>query len=97
MSLTGITKYFDQNSKERNLSGNWNQEEGAKKSKEGSLKTSRASDIPDEVLTESLKSPYCVNILLSCIKTVEKQITKVVEIRRKCRKDSLKAKSNLQN
>ena len=97
MSLAGITKYFNQNSKERDLSGNWNQEEAAKKLKEGSLNTSRASDIPDEMLTESLKSPDCVNILLSCIKTVEKQITKVVEIRRKCRKDSLKAKSNLQN
>ena len=55
MSLTDITKYFDRNSKKRDLSGNSNQEEGAKKLKEGSLNTSRDSDIPDEVFTESLK------------------------------------------
>ena len=58
MSLTDITKYFDQNSKKRDLSGNSNQEEDAKKLKEGSLNTS----IPDEVFTESLKSPDCVKI-----------------------------------
>ena len=34
MSLTDITKYFDQNSKNRDLSGNSNQDEGAKKMKE---------------------------------------------------------------
>ena len=34
MSLTDITKYFDRNSKKRDLSGNSNQEEGAKKMKE---------------------------------------------------------------
>ena len=55
MSLTDITKYFDRNSKKRDLSGNSNQEEGAKKLKEGSLNTSRDSDIADEVFTESLK------------------------------------------
>ena len=62
MSLTDITKYFDRNSKKRDLSGNSNQEEGAKKLKKGSLNTSRASDIPDEVFTASLKSPDFVNI-----------------------------------
>ena len=59
MSLTDIAKYFDQNSKKRDVSGSLNQDEGAKKS----LNTSRTSDIPEEVLTESLKLPDCVNIL----------------------------------
>ena len=72
MSLADITKYFDRNSKKRDLSGNLNKEEGAKKLKEGSLNTGRTSDIPDEIFTESLKSPGCVNILFSCIKNVEK-------------------------
>ena len=72
MSLTDITKYFDQNSKKRDLSGNSNQEERVEKLKEGSLNASRTSDIPDEVFTESLKSPDSVNILFSCIKNVEK-------------------------
>ena len=43
----------------------------AKKLKDGSLNTSRASGIPDEVFTENLKSSDCVNILFSCIKNVE--------------------------
>ena len=79
MSLTDITKYFNRNSEKRDLSGNFNQEEGAKKLKEVSLSTSRASDIPDEVFTESLKSLDCGSILFSCIKNVEKQITQIFE------------------
>ena len=79
MSLTDIIKYFDRNSKKRDLSGNSNQKEGAKKLKEGSLNTSRASDIPDEVFIESLKSPDYVNILFNCIKNLEKQTTKIHE------------------
>ena len=55
MSLTDITKYFDRNSKKRDLRGNSNQEEGAKKLK-GSLNTSRANDIPKKAFTQSLKS-----------------------------------------
>ena len=79
MSLTDITKYFDRNSKKQDLSGNLNQEECAKKLKEGSLNSSRARDIPDEIFTKSLKSPDCVNILFSCIKNAEKQITQIFE------------------
>ena len=79
MSLTDITKYFDRNSKKQDLSGNLNQEEGAKKLKEGSLNSSRARDIPDEIFTKSLKSPDCVNILFSCITNVKKQITQIFE------------------
>ena len=56
MRLADITKYFDGNSKKRDLSDNSNQEESSKKLKDGSLNTSRASDIPDEVFTENLKS-----------------------------------------
>ena len=57
MSLTDITKYFDRNSKKQDLSDNSNQEKSSKKLKDGSLNTSRVSDIPSEVFTESLKSP----------------------------------------
>ena len=70
MNLTDITKYLDRSSKKRDLSDNSNQEESSKKLKDGSLNTSNASDILDEVFTESLKTPDCVNILLSCIKNV---------------------------
>ena len=79
MSLTDITKIFDRNLKKQDISGTSNQEECAKKLKEGSLKTSRASNFQGEVFTESLKSSDCVNILFSCIKNVEKQITQIFE------------------
>ena len=72
MSLTDITKYFDRNSKKRDLSDNSNQEESSKKLKDGSLNTRGASDNPDEVFTESLKAPDCFNVLFSCIKNVER-------------------------
>ena len=71
MSLTDITKYFDRNSKKGERSDNSNQEESSKKLKDGSLNTSRAGDIPDEIFTESLKSLDCVNILFIGIKIVE--------------------------
>ena len=57
MSLTDMAKYFDRNSKKRDLNGNSNQEECDKKLKDGSLNNSRTCDIPDEVFTESLKFP----------------------------------------
>ena len=52
MSPTDITKYFDQNSKKQDLSGNSKQEKGVKKLKEGSLNTSWVSNIPDKVFTK---------------------------------------------
>ena len=76
--MTDTTKYFDQNSKKRDLTGDWNQEKAAKELKERSLNTN--TDIPDEALTDSLKSSDCVNILSSCIKNVEKQIEKEKQI-----------------
>ena len=68
MILADIKKYFDRNSKKQELSSNSNQEEGAKKLKEGSLNSNRASDIPDEVFIESLKSTDCANIFLVVLK-----------------------------
>ena len=79
VDISLYTKYVDWNSNKQDLSGNSNQEEGAKKSKEGSLYTSRASDIPDKVFTEILKSSDWVNISFNCIKNVEKQITQIFE------------------
>ena len=95
MSLIDITKYFDQSSKKRNLSGNSIQEEGAKKLKEGSLITSRASDIPDEVFTESLKLPDCVNISFSCIKNLEKQLTQISENTNEMKEGQIKGEKQL--
>ena len=90
MSLTDIKKYFDWNSNKRDLSSNSNQEEGAKKLKEGSLNTRRTSDIPEEVFTASLKSPDCVNILFSCIENVEKQMTQTFENTKEMKEGQIK-------
>ena len=95
MSLTDITKYFDRNSKKQDLSDNSNQEKSSKKLKDGSLNTSRVSDIPSEVFTESLKSPDCVNILFSCIKNVEKQITQIFENTKELKKGQIKGEKHL--
>ena len=95
MSLTDITKYFDRNSKKQDLSDNSNQEKSSKKLKDGSLNTSRVSDIPSEVFTESLESPDCVNILFSCIKNVEKQITQIFENTKELKKGQIKGEKHL--
>ena len=79
----------------RHLSGNSNQEEGAKKYNEGSLNTSRSSDIPDEVFTKSLKSPDCVNNLFSCIKNVEKQITQIFKNTKEMAEVQIRSKKQL--
>ena len=95
MSLTDTTKYFGRNSKKRDLSDNSNQEESSKKLKDGSLNTSRASDIPDKVFTESLKSPDCVDILFSCIKNVERQITQIFENNKELKEGHIKGEKHL--
>ena len=95
MSLTDITKYFDRDSKTRDLSNNQNQEESSKKLRDGSLNNSRTSDNPDEVFTESLKSPDCVNISFSCIKDVEKQITQIFENTKKLKEGQIKGEKHL--
>ena len=63
--------------------------------KDESLNTSRASDIPDEVFTESLKSPDCVNILFSCIKNVEREITQIFENTKEFKEGQIKGKKQL--
>ena len=95
MSLTDITKYSDRNLKKRDLSGDSNQKEGAKKLKEESLNTGRVSDIPDEVFKESLKSSDCVSILFSCIKDVEKQITQIFENTKEIKEGQIKREKQL--
>ena len=95
MSLADITKYSDRNLKKRDLSGDSNQKEGAKKLKEESLNTGRVSDIPDEVFKESLKSSDCVSILFSCIKNVEKQITQIFENTKEMKEGQIKREKQL--
>ena len=80
--------------RKRDLSDNSNQEESSKKLKDGSMNTSRASVIPDEVFTESLKSPDCVNILFSCIKNVERQITQMFKNTKELKEGQIKGEKH---
>ena len=66
--MQDISRFFDHSLKKRDLSNNSNDGETSKKPREGSLNTSRSSDVPDDLFTESLKDPDCVAILLNCIK-----------------------------
>ena len=81
MILTNIAKYFDRKK--------------VKEGEEGNLNTSRASDILDEVFTESLKSPDYVNILFSCIKNVEKEIKQIFELTKEMKKWQIKGEKQL--
>ena len=90
MSLTE----FDRNSKKRDLSDNLNQEESSKKLKDGSMNTSRVSVIPGKVFTESLKSLDCVNILFSCIKNVERQITQMFKNTKELKEEQIKGEKH---
>ena len=96
MTLTYIKKYFDGNLKKQDLSDTSNQEESSKKLKDGNLNISRASDTPDEVFTESLKSPDYVNILFSCIESVERQIKQIFENTRELKERQIKAEKHLE-
>ena len=66
-----------------------------KRKVDGSLNTSRASGITDEVFTESLKSTDCVNILFSCIKNVERQLTQIFEDTKELKEGQIKGEKHL--
>ena len=66
-----------------------------KRKVDGSLNTSRASGIADEVFTESLKSTDCVNILFSSIKNVERQVTQIFENTRELKEGQIKGEKHL--
>ena len=92
--MQDISRFFDRNSKERDLSNTSNEDETSKKRREGSLNTSASSDIPDDLFTESLKDPDCVAILLN-IKKMEKQITQISDNTKKLKEKQIKSKSHL--
>ena len=72
--MRDITKFFQRGTKKRDLSDESEIGEDTKKVREGSLdrtQISQASDIPDDIFTESLNSPDCVAILFNCLKNLE--------------------------
>ena len=67
--IINIAKYFDNNSKKRNLSGDANPEEERKKIRDGSSACTRDNC---DVFEEGLKSPECKEIFFNCQKSAGK-------------------------
>ena len=93
--MRDISRFFDRSSTKRDLSNNSNDGETSKKPREGILTTNTSSDIPDDLFTESLKDPDCVEILLNCIKKMEKQITQIFDNTNELNEKQIKGKSYL--
>ena len=66
-----IPKFFAQ---KRDLSDQSNNGDEPKRLHEESSASSSSPDSPFDVFQESLKSPYCMKILLNCFKNLDKQV-----------------------
>ena len=72
-----IAKYFDKNSKKRDLSGDSNPEEERKKINDGSS----ASTIDNcDVFEEGLESPECKEILFNCLRNLQEKVTEILNL-----------------
>ena len=89
--MQDVSRFSDRGSK-KGLSNNSNDGEISKKPREGST----SSDNPDDLLTESLKDPDCVALLLNCIKKMKKQITQIFDNTDKLKGKQIKGESHLQ-
>lgn len=72
--MSDIIKFFQRGSKKSDLSNKSETEQYPKKIRKGSLdnsQTSEASNIRDDIFTESLNSLDCVVILFNCQKNIK--------------------------
>ena len=72
-------KYFDKNSKKRDLSGDSNPEEERKKIRDGS---SASTTDNCDVFKEGLGSPECKGILFNCLRNLQEKVTEIFNLRR---------------
>ena len=72
-----IAKYFDKNSKKRDLSGDSNPEEERKKIRDGS---SASNTDNCDVFEEGLESPECKEILFNCLRNLQEKVTEVFNL-----------------
>ena len=66
-----ISKFY---AKKRDLGDQFNNGDKPKRLREESSASSSSPDSPSNVFQESLKSPDCMKILLSCFKNLDKQV-----------------------
>ena len=88
-----ITKFFDK--KKRDLSNKSNDGDDSKRPRESSLNDSIANATNADVFTESLKSEDCVAILRSCMKMLEEEIIRVLQMCQKTKESQIKGESQL--
>ena len=81
-----ITKIFDK--KKRDLSSKSNDGEDSKRPRESSLDESIANTTNTDVFTESLKSEDCVAVLHNCMKKLEEEMKKVLQMCEKKRQSN---------
>ena len=73
MSLTkDISKFFEKASKKRDLSQSKTLRK-PKKMREDISSTGSLTDMADDALAKSLKSPECIEIIFNCLRNVERQ------------------------
>ena len=72
-----IAKYFDENSKKRDLSGDSNPEEERKKIRDGS---SASNTDNSDVFEEGLESPECKEILFNCLRNLQEKVTEIFNL-----------------
>ena len=86
-------KYFDNNSKKRDLSGDSNPEEERKKIRDGSS----ASTTEDcDVFKEGLESPECKKILFNCLKNLQGKVTEIFNLAQDTRNIQIKGDKQLE-
>ena len=94
MSLTKyIFKFFEKASKKRDLSDQSKICKDPKKMREESS-TGSLTEMADDVFSESLKSPECIEILFNCLRNVERQTKEIYTLAHSTQDHQLKAKSS---
>ena len=72
-----IAKYFNKNSKKRDLSGDSNPEEKRKKIRDGSSASATENCV---VFKEGLESPKCKEILFNCLRNLQEKVTEIFNL-----------------
>ena len=88
-----ITKFFDK--KKRDLSSKSNDGDDSRGPRESSLDDAIANATNTDVFIESLKSEDCAAIHYSCIKKLEKETKKVLQMCEKTKESQIKVESQL--
>ena len=88
-----IAKYFDKNSKKRDLSGDSNPEKERKKIRDGSS----ASTIDNcDVFEEGLESPECKEIFFNCLRNLQEKVTEIFNLAQDTRNMQIKGDKQLE-